>query len=278
MARTFEQIDTEITSAIAADTNLNGLNSTSQVSLWKLFKDAIAQVLQVNDQLQDAKLLELNRIADEAVAGTSYWLRRKVYEFQYGDQLQVNTDFSVGYPSIDTSKNIITRVSVKQLEDSRDVLVKVAKGDTTLTPLAPTELAALKAYINKLKFAGTIIRPISLTSDFIAVNAEIYYFAEYIEADVKAAVIVALNNFLKTLEFDGTMYLTKLVDALQLVPGVKDVRLISAVARPYTTDADDTSLQPIERIYETNSGYLVADTTTGYTPEETITMIPAYAQ
>lgn len=275
MARNAQQIDNEIVAAINGTPALAALTSTSQVSLWKLFKDAIVAVLLVNDQLADVKEAELNAIADSAVSGTSTWLQRKVFEFQYGDTVRVNPNFSATYPTTDATKRIVTRCSVKQLDDTREVLVKVAKGTTTLAPLSAQELNALKAYIAKIKFAGTTVRPISLDADRIVFNIDIYYDGEYVLADVKAAVVAALNDFLRTLEFDGTMYLTKLVDALQRVVGVKDVELKDIIARPYTTALTDTSLQAIERFYETNSGYLVAETASGYRPEDTIVMIAA---
>lgn len=273
MARTAQQIDTEILAALNSTPALAALNSTSQVSLWKLFKDAIASVLLVNDQLADVQQATLQAIADSATSGTAAWLQRKVLDFQYGDTVRINPNFSATYPTHDPAKQLITRCSVKQFDDTRIVLVKVAKGTTTLAPLTALELSALKAYLAKVKHAGTIVRPISLEADRMIANIEIYYDGQYIQATVQAAVIAAVNGFLQNLEFDGTMYLSKLEDALQQVIGVKDIVLKSIIARPYTTALNDPGLVPIERLYETNSGYLVPETAPGYGLADTISLI-----
>ena len=275
MARTKDQINTEMLTALAANAATAALTSTSQTSVWGQFKDAIVSVLQVNDQLADVQEQTLNRIADEAVPGTPAWLYRQAFKFQSGDAINLNSDLTFSYPVPDDTKKIITRCSIQQLDDTREVLIKIAKGVTgSLAPLTAQELSSFKAYMNRIKFAGTHLLPISLAADRIVTRIEIYYAGELQETDVKENVITAINLFYQNIQFDGAMYISKLVDAIQAVPGIKDVQVLSAVARPATVAVNDASLSEIVRFYNPQAGYIVPETATGYTLDDTLTLIP----
>lgn len=275
MARSKDVIKSQIITEINGQPALAALNSTSAVALWKLFVDVVATALNISEQLWDAFKVGLEKIAAEAVAGTAGWLQKQVLAFQFGDQIQVNPNFTVSYPVVDTSKCIITRCSVKQLPQSRQVLVKVAKGNVyNLQPLSQVEMDALNSYISKVQFAGTYVTAISLPADRLVANIDVYFDAEYTASAVKANVIDAINDFIKNLEFDGVMYLIKLQDAIQKVPGVIDVVMSSLIARSYSTAINDPSLRPINRIYETDAGYLVIEDAPGYTLNDTINLIP----
>lgn len=274
MARSSTQIQNQILAEVANQPALAGLTSTSQTSIWRMFVNVVSSALMVSEQLWDVKQVELEAIAAQAVAGTASWLQRQVLNFQLSDQVQVNPNYSVSYPVTDTTKRVVTRCSVKQLPQSREVLVKVAKGSqTALQPLLQTEKDALTSYLTKLQFAGTYLSVISLEADRLVADLDIYFDAEYVQAVVKAGVIDAVNNFLKSLEFDGVLYKTKLVDAIQSVPGVVDVAVNGLVARPFVINRNDPSVVPFERIYETDAGYIIAETATGYTLDDTINMI-----
>jgi enhancing lycopene biosynthesis protein 2 len=271
MARTFDQIKTEIIDAVATQPSLSTtLTSTSQTSIWRQLVDAFTSTLLTNDQLADVQLAKLNTIADEAVPGTPAWLQRKVLEFQYGDQLVINPDFTISYPIQDPSKCIVTRCSVKQVDVDRQVLVKVAKGTGgSLLPLSTAELNALKAYLERIGFAGINLVSISLPGDRLICQAELYVDGEFVVADVKNNVISAINSYLANLAFDGTLYLTRIEDIIQSVAGIKDVKINAVKCRSYLDSI--TSAQTISRFYETQSGYLVAETAPGHSLADTLT-------
>ena len=274
MARSSIQIQNQILAEVANQPALAGLTSTSQTSIWRMFVNVVSSALMVNEQLWDVKQIELEAIAAQAVAGTASWLQRQVLNFQFGDQIQVNQNYKVSYPTTDLAKRIVSRCSVKQLPASREVLVKVAKGSqNALQPLTQTEKDALTSYVSKLQFAGTYITVISLEADRLVADLNIYYDAEYVQSVVKAGVIDAINTFLKNLEFDGVLYKTKLVDAIQTVPGVVDVVVNGLITRPFVINRNDPSVTAFERIYETDAGYVIADTAPGYTLNDTINMI-----
>lgn len=276
MARTKAQIKADMLAAVAGSTVLSGL-STSATGVWMQLVDAIVSVLQISEQLGDVQEARLNTIADQAVPGTPAWLQRQVFNWQFGDQIQINADFSISYAEPDATKRLVTRCSVQEVSQDRQVLVKVAKGstNTTLEPLAADELASLRGYLQRIKYAGTYLLPISLNSDKITSEVTVYYDAQYVAADVKAAVIAAVQNYYANIAFDGTFFLSKLQDTIQGVQGVTDVVLRTVSARADTTPQGSPGIQPIARTYQAQSGYLTAESTAGYTLEDTISLIPA---
>jgi hypothetical protein len=276
MARSFSDIQLGITTAIAAEPALAGITSTSNTSIWGQFRDVIASSLQISEQLADVQELRMNTIADEAVPGTPSWLRRRVLEWQYGDTIQLNQDLTLSYLVEDETKRIVTRCSVQEVNDTREVLLKVAKGDIgNLSPLTLLERQGLEAYLARVKFAGIHLVVVSLQGDRIVTGVSVFYDAQYVVADVKANVLKAINTYYEQLPFDGNLVLTKLTDAIQAVDGVTDVQLGSVIARPATTSVTDPSLMPITRVYNAQSGYLVPETQAGYTLADTVQMFPA---
>jgi hypothetical protein len=176
---------------------------------------------------------------------------------------------------VDPTKRIITQCSIQENLVDREVLVKVATGDTaaTLKPITAQQLSSLKAYIQKVKFAGIRISTISLEADRLYAALSVYYAGELDPLVVKVAVIAAISTYLQTLPFDGQIYLSKLQDAIQAVPGVNDITLDSIIARPYSTAITNPGLQPVTRVYASQAGYIIPEDTPGYTLTESITMI-----
>jgi hypothetical protein len=280
MARTTSEIKQEIITQKNAETALNDLSSNSQSAIWNVWAFVTAQSINFHEQLLDLLKAEVEEIAASAVPGTALWLKDRSLKFQFGDVVQVNPDFSVGYPTINEDNMIVTQASVKQT-GNRIVLIKVAKGTTpSLLALSATELSAFMSYIDKIKFAGTQTSIISLNSDKLKVAADVYYDGQYIQTTVKTNVINAINNYLANLPFDGTVNLNKLTDAIQAVEGVDDVVLNTVVARPDTIAITSslvtnmvTGSDWIARNYETSAGHIVGETTATHTLNDTINLI-----
>jgi hypothetical protein len=279
MARSTQTIKQEIITQKNAETSLSGLTSNSQSALWNVWAFVTAQSINFLEQLWDALRLEVEEIASKAVPGTALWLKDRALSFQYGDVVQVNDDFSVGYPTINTENKIVTQCSVKQTSN-RLVIVKVAKGVTpSLVALSATELSAFISYINKIKFAGTQTSVISLNADKLKVVAEIFYDGQYVSTTVKTNVIAAINAYLSALPFDGVISLNGLLDAIQAVQGVDDVVLNDVIARADTVAITSNQVTNLvlgsdwmARNYETSAGYIVGETTATHTLNDTITM------
>jgi hypothetical protein len=168
----------------------------------------------------------------------------------------------------------VARCSVTESADRRNVLVKVAKSVSgVLSPLTDEERNALTSYVGVIQFAGIPIQVISLNADRLRVGAQVYYNGQYVESVVKAKVIQAVNDFLANLDFNSTVKLTALVDAIQRVEGVDDVKLVEVKGR---AQQDSLNAAPaFDRQYVAAAGYLIAEDTASHTLSDTIQMILA---
>lgn len=237
--------------------------------------------MNIHEQLWIIFRAEIEDTAAKAIAGTPIWLQDQVKKFQFGDVVQI-VDFAPTYPTVDTTKQIVTQASVKQTSN-RFVVIKAAKGTApSLTALSTVELNALISYLDKIKFAGTQTSVISLASDKIKIDVDVTYDGQYIQTDVKTAVIAAIESYLESLPFDGVIYLNALTDAIQSVPGVVDILFNDVITRidgVTITGNQVTNLVTggawLETTYETSAGYIIGETTGGHTLNDTVNLILA---
>lgn len=284
MARTLEVIKAEIKTKIRTFPELDDYlfpeDGGSSVSVFNLIIFVVAAAMFTLEVMIDILQSTIQGIADSAPSGNAKWLQRQILNFQYGDVV-ILTDFVPGYDPVDESARIITRCSVREL-GSGIVAIKVAKGTVpSLGPLSAPELAALQDYYfgtsttEGIGFAGVRATFVNLEPDRMRVAATVYFLGQYIEADVKAAVIVATDGFFATFQdiaFDGTVFMIKLVDAIQAVPGVSRVALTDVKARKETVALGSATSIDIQGYYVTVAGYLISEDTVGNTLADTITM------
>ena len=201
-------------------------------------------------------------------------------EFQYdaaSPQLTQVIDGRVTYPVIDAALRIVTRVAIKTQANGR-ALVKAAKGVAPLLPLDANELIALKSYLSRIGFVGIPIDVTSQQADRVRLeNCVIYYYGQYNPATVKAAVIQAVDDYLKnisTSNFDGVVVRTAIVDAMQAVEGVALVgtSTLTPVMRLFSTAAPGGV--PIQDQREAQAGYAITEDAPGYDLNTTIVMAP----
>lgn len=280
MARTIDEIQTEIINAKNADANLSALNSPSAVAIWRLWTRITAGAIETEEQLWDVFKAELEQIAREAVPGTADWLQKRVLEFQYSatnPQIITVIDGKASYPTIDATLRIITRAAVIEQSNNR-VLVKVAKDDGAggLTPLSSQEILALTSYLDAIGFVGIAIDTSSLFADRLRFQGVVYFNGQYVEATVKAAVIVAIEAYLSSVsinDFNGAIVREQIIDAIQAVEGVTgvDTLNVSLIARPSSTPLTGATVT-VQRTYVTAAGYIIQEDTAGNTFDDLITM------
>jgi hypothetical protein len=280
MARSIATILALMDAEQSAQTDLSSLNSTSNSSIYKLWKYIIATQMFLQETLWDIYKDKLEVAISNAAVGSGAWLQDKVLKFQYDSVtpqvLTVGTDFSVNYTTVDATKLLITRAAVNRTAQ-RTVLVKVAKSDPPVALSAP-ELSSLNGYLDDICFAGVNYIATSLTSDKLYLKANIYFDGQY-AATISDAVIAAVNTYLSDLPFDGKIRLTSLVDAIQSVTGVNDVVLEDVAVRADATAfasktymvQNSTTLIPSYQLY---AGYAVEETTASNTFVDKLTFTP----
>lgn len=257
--------------------------NNSQVAYNNNFIDIVARTINFFEQLMDAYKVDLEDKVSKGAVGSDAWLQDRILRFQYDSGtpqiVEIKSDFSVDYVTVDTAKRIITRASVNTTSN-QTVTVKVAKQNPPVALSAP-ELAALQSYLTNtgdgtyagrgvgIGFAGTKIVATSNDADKIYINADINYNGQY-AATIQADVISAINNYLANIDFNGKVYISNLEIAIKSVTGVVDVLLKDVAIRANTTlFANKTYLvqnqTTIIQSYALEAGYAIGETTSGQT-------------
>ncbi len=271
MARTIPEIFDTIQAARAASSALAGLNSPSATSLHRLWAYVTATAHWAHEQLWARHQADVDAALARAKPGTAAWYADQALLFQEGDTL-IADDLGVRYPAGNTGARIITRAAAIENELSGKLFIKVAKNGTatgTLAPLSAAQLTQVRGYFDRKGFAGVRKEIVSRAADRLRTVARVYYDPLIDVEALKTQVQAAVQGYLAQLEFNGLLYLARVQDAIQAVPGVKDVQMVTVSAR-----AGAGAPTTITRVYETQAGYIVTDEAAGSTLADTITYLP----
>jgi hypothetical protein len=272
MARSISTIRAAIAADRATRRELDGLNSPSATAIYLNIEYVVALAHWALETIFDRHQADVNALIAAAPAGTPDWYAARALEFQLGDTLQLLSTGKPGYAAGTSGAKIITRSTAKENDLTGKLFIKVAKDGPvagTLAALLPAELVQVQAYFARLRFAGCRLEVVSRAADRLQVTANIYYDALLNVPTFQAAVVAAVLDYLARLDFAGMVYLSALEDAIQKVPGVKDVQLVQVAARTGTA-----APVLIPRAYETEAGYIVAEDLAGFTLADTLTFIP----
>jgi len=285
MARSVDEIKTDLKTKVRTYPSLNAFkfpeDGGSKVSVFNLMIDVVSLSIYVFEVLLDQLKADIQAIADKAPSGNNKWIQAQMFKFQYGDVIQL-VDFVPTYAVVDETKRIITQCAVKDFGNGI-VAIKIAKGATPpFSPLTNTELNAVKDYYygtsftQGIGFSGVKATFITLNPDRLYVSANIYFLGQYIQTDVKTNVIVAINNFLASFSgdaFNGRIFMIRLIDAIQAVPGVSRVELLDVKVRAATVLFGSASSVPIQGFADTVAGHVISEDDTGHTLDDSLTMI-----
>jgi hypothetical protein len=239
MSRTVDQIQTQIIGLFSQSNQLSALDiltpdeiadtnpdSTSKVAEWRRWVWVVAVSIWVMEKLFDVFKQEIEKRIAATRPHTKGWYRGKALLFQYGDTLN-DKDY---YDVIDPQKQIIKYASIRKLilSGRGTLLVKVAKeSNDSLAPLSATERYAFTDYMEDVTDAGTFIKVQSYPADSLKLELDVYYDPQLIDEsgnyiiDGTSAVIPAINSYLRQMDFDSRLILTKLIDTIQSVKGIK---------------------------------------------------------
>jgi len=272
-ARTVQVIKNQIVAEKQAQAELGGLTSTSKAAKWNLWAYIVAVCTQLFEQILAVYMGDIDSKIQVAGVGTAPWLREQILRFQSGDVVKFNTTtFITGYPVIDTTKRIITRCSVSTV-GKNEALIRVAKNEPP-EALSGSELTELIGYAQYVEFAGTNITIKTFNSDKLFLKAIVYYKGEYATV-IQANVIDALNSYLANISsavnFGGRIKINAIIDTIQNVEGVTDVKLQEAGVRadivPFLSRTVIYNLATGVNLvsYDSISGYVVQETQSGQT-------------
>jgi hypothetical protein len=280
MSRTLEEIqssillkksETERLNALEVLTtseknNLSNLNTTSKVSIWRLFVYIQAFAIFVHETIFDTHKQEIEELIALNKIHNLRWYRGKALIFQLGYSLYLESDL-YNNDTVDESlvlaSQIVKQASVEELAGR--LKIKVAKEDGNglgaLTFLTNPEIQAFTQYMSLVKDAGTRIDIISRAPDQLKLTLDLYFDplilssnGERLDGSENEPILKAIEFFLYNLEFNGELILTKFTDYLQLVEGVEMPVINEAFAKYGTLEYSE-----ILETYIADSGYMVID-------------------
>lgn len=238
---------TEILNAIRADFVANkvlqdayGLDAAktfdeqfSKVSIEAIFTYIAAMALFTFEKVLAAHYDAVYRkIATQAVCSVP-WYYQKCLEFQLGDAVVVNPDnYQFGYEVTNEAKRIIKFAAVRQIEIQGVTYLRIYVSKANKQALTTAELEAFRSYIKNIGAAGVHYEIYSAAPEKVAVKLEVT--RDPLQLDTSGnllsgganSVNTALKDYFDNIIYGGAMNKTKLVDAVQAAPGVKDVVLL----------------------------------------------------
>lgn len=266
MARSIQDIQTEILQAKENEPALAELNSTSKVAVWRLWVYITAFVVHTLERIFDQHRKEVAEALSELKPHTARWYRNKALAFQYGfDLLEDSDKFNNEGKTEDEISNskIIKYAAVTEAQTESRLIVKIAtEQGGELQPISQGQKASFDAYLNEIKDAGVRITTINYLPDILKFQMKIYRDPLVLDQNGMSIltgekpVEKAIKDYLKKLPFDGELVLAHLVDELQKVEGVKIPHIILAESKwiDATTNGYG-NFQPIEVKTIPISGY-----------------------
>lgn len=269
MSRTINEIYKQAVEERNKRMELNEFRSDSKLSIMNGITWAFSAVIYSFETLLDVFAVDISTAINNRVNGTPVYYANALLQFQKGDTLTVRDDgLAFGYNTIDETKRIITQVSYS--ESTNDIsldnklIMKVATGGKgNLSAISQEDLVMINSYISQIKFAGTRIEVTSQEGDVLIPKVTVYYDGAIMESELYDSIDEKLNDYIMNIEFDSSIYVSKILEAIKKADHVTDV-YIDSEANPeqgvflacYDTDGHLMAPKKVSRMTHTSSGYI----------------------
>lgn len=278
MARTIAQIQQQIIDTKETEPTLSELDSSSKVSVWRLWTYITAVCIWTLENLFDVHKAEVSNTIAKQKPHTLQWYVEMAKKFEYGHELPYDSDV---YIPVDESPLVRIVTHASATEEPNMVRMKVAKGVAgALGPLDNTivspQLKAFKEYMHRVKDAGVRLNISSREPDGLKLTLTIHYdplvlnsLGQKLDNPSVKPLVVAINEYLKNLPFNGLFVVNRLIDAMENAAGVRIAvvnGLVVTTADEPTGTGVDTSVK-----YTPLAGYMhfiEVDSTINYIPFE----------
>lgn len=269
MSRTIKQIYEQAVSERNKRLELAEFSSDSKLSILNGITWVTSAVIYTFESLLDVFAVDIAGAINERVNGTPAYYANALLQYQQGDELTVREDgLAFGYANIDETKRLVTQVSYVESTDDVNLdsklILKVATGPRgKLQAISAEELVPITAYINRIKFAGTRLEVVSLPGDVLIPRLTVYFDGALTESDMYQAIEDKLFAYMMEVDFDSTVYVSKIIEVIRGAAHVTDV-WIDEDAVPeqgvflasYDDDGHLTAPRKVARMAHTSSGYL----------------------
>lgn len=213
-----------------SEKTLNNVNSTSKVSIWRLFVWIFSFVLWSHE-----KIVFQNALNSRPQNLPNF--RAAVLNFHDGLELVWNDGsftYDLSAVANPEERKIIDRCAVLESNDG-ELVVKVAKDNAgTLEPINIDEETRLLDYIRQIKVPGVQIRLINQNADLLKANITVYVYPSIIDLTTGKLLNVtediypvkdAIETYLSNLEFNGAFIENFFVTQINSAEGVFNCRI-----------------------------------------------------
>lgn len=292
MARTLSEIYTVAKETRDTYLELTEFSNGSKMSVLDAFTWVVSACIWAHENVMDVFKVDLASDLQNRINGTPAYYANALLKYQSGDDLVINEEGTIcSYATIDTTKRVITKVAYSEVAEEnfndKMLLLKIATGEAgSHSQIDNDELVKIRAYLNKLLFAGQHALVVSRKGDVIVPKITVYYDGAVEESEVYKNIETALGNFITNISFDGAVYAQKIIDAVQSAEHVVDVQVDSEATdkqgifvaqynddNNIIVDDEGAKLQKVGRYFVPNSGYIRESTGTGDEAD-----IPKWAQ
>ena len=262
MARSIQDIQTEILQAKANEPALSGLDSTSKTAIWRLWVYITAFAIWTLEKLFDQHRKEIDEEIRTQKKFSLPWYRMMALRFQYGDgfALAYEQDYydntGKAEDEIEASK-IVKYAAINEVEGVLVLKIATEQGGE-LERITDEQEQAFIYYINRVKAAGVEIRVINSEPDLLSIHMKVLYNPLIMKKDgtliqdpSEKPVETAIRKYLKNLPFNGELVLAHLTDAVQQAEGV-EVPHLSLVQTKWV---DSPAFENVEIKVVPKSGY-----------------------
>ena len=292
MARDLSTIYDQAVSVRNEYLSLTEIKNSSKMSILDSFTWVVSACIWAFENVLDVFKVDVAKDLQNRINGTPAYYANALLKYQKGDQLEMNEEGTAfSYPNVtdDEDKRIITKVSYSEYSENgyydKTLLLKIATGEPgDYHRIEEEDMAAIRAYMHQISFAGTHLNIVSRNGDVLIPRVTVYYDGAVTSEEVYDNIEAALKQYIEELDFNGVVYVQKIIDAIQSAEHVVDVY--------YSDDPsdnegifvakynDDNNLievdgggsyeHRVDRYYVPNSGFLKESSQALDTPEETL--------
>ena len=234
----------------------------SKVSLESIIFYIIAVAHYTLETIFDALKSYINVQLAALKPHTARWYRDKTLGFMLGATLVQDEDYYDVTGMTDSeiaAAKVVKYAAAKEATDSSFLTIKIA-GETggIRSKLADDVAIQVAAYIQEFKDMGVKINLINQDADIFNCELDIYYDPILLPETVRDSVSAALTSYIQNLTFNGEYTNQALIDALQILDGVRIAELKWAKSR----DVNSSVFELINAKKTPVSGYFAPGTIT----------------
>ncbi len=234
MAREIRDINQKMLEEKAGTASLAGLTSNSSASIWRTLFYIVATAIHTLEKIFDLHRQEVTETIENIIPHRPKWYRDMALKFMAGKTLIDETDRYDTSGMTEEEIEAARIVKYATAVENDQLLIKIATGEPGNLKPVPDEVlynendpkTTFEYYMNEIRDAGVHITVVNEEGDQFGCSLIIYYDpVKLVEGNygVRTAIENAIKNYITGLPFNGEYSNMALVDAVQLVDGVRVV-------------------------------------------------------